>query len=282
MAMQDAAATLPAAIRSVQHQTVTDWELILIDDGSRDDSAKIAASFNEPRVRLVVDPARRGLAARLNQGVGLARGRFIARMDADDVCFPERFARQAALLEQNSALDLVGCRALVFSGAEALGVMGVGADHAAITARPFDLYPLPHPTWFARADWFRGNPYAERMIKAQDQELLLRTHRRSRFGATQDILLGYRQDRLSLAKSLKGRRLFAAAAIRDARAHGDYAAALSGVARHGIKAAVDVVAVGLGLQALRQRGRLAPIPAATLNEWSHLAGQLGLSKVVQQ
>jgi glycosyltransferase involved in cell wall biosynthesis len=277
MSMQDSAATLVPAIRSIQRQALTDWELILLDDGSRDNSSEIAMSFQEPRLRLVCDQRRLGLAARLNQGVELARGRYIARMDADDVCFPERLARQAALLEQDPALDLVGCRALVFSGSRALGIMDVGSDHAAITARPFDLYPLPHPTWFGRAAWFRANSYDERMTKAQDQELLLRTHRRSRFGATRDVLLGYRQDRLSLAKSLTGRRLFAAAAMRDARVHGEYAGALSGVLRHGVKAAVDVATVGLGLQAMRQRGRLQPVPDETLQAWTQLAGELGLS-----
>jgi hypothetical protein len=214
--------------------------------------------------------------------VALARGRFIARMDADDVCFPERLARQAALFQRDEALDLVGCRALVFSGAQALGVMDVGSDHSAIVARPFDHFALPHPTWFGRAAWFKANPYDERMIKAQDQELLLRTFRRSRFGATRDILVGYRQDRLSLAKSLKGRRLFAAALMRNACEGGDYAGALQGLLRHGVKAAADIVGAGLGLQSARQRRRLLPVPSETLQAWTQLAGELGLSKAGEQ
>jgi glycosyltransferase involved in cell wall biosynthesis len=278
MSMQDSAATLAPAIRSIQRQTLTDWELILLDDGSRDASADIAASFSEPRLRLVSDARRLGLPVRLNQGVALARGRFIARMDADDVCFPERLARQAALFQHDEALDVVGCRALVFSGAQALGVMDVGADHIAITAHPFDHFALPHPTWFGRAAWFKANPYDEQMIKAQDQELLLRTFRHSRFGSTTEVLVGYRQDRLSLAKSLQGRRLFAAALLRNARVHGNYADALQGVVRHGVKAAADVAAAGLGLQGARQRRRLLPVPPETLQVWTQLAGELGLTK----
>ncbi len=279
MSMQDSAATLAPAIRSIQAQTLTDWELILLDDGSRDDSAEIAASFNEPRLRLVSDSRRLGLAARLNQGVALARGRFVARMDADDVCFPERLARQALLFQHDEALDLVGCRALVFSGAQALGIMDVGGDHHAIVARPFDHFALPHPTWFGRVAWFKANPYDVRMTKAQDQELLLRTYRHSRFGATGEVLVGYRQDRLSLAKSLKGRRLFAAALLRNARVSGDYSGALQGLLRHGVKAAADVAAAGLGLQGARQRNRLLPVSADTLQAWTQLAADLGLSKV---
>ncbi|MGG6499264.1 UNVERIFIED_CONTAM: glycosyltransferase family 2 protein, partial [Bacteroidetes bacterium 56_B9] len=77
--------------------TLADWELIVIDDGSLDDSAAIVESFGDPRIRLVREAASAGLARRLNQAVALSRGEFIARMDADDVCFPERLARQVAL-----------------------------------------------------------------------------------------------------------------------------------------------------------------------------------------
>lgn len=274
MAMQDNAATVASAVRSIQAQTLADWELILIDDGSRDDGPDIVAALNEPRLTLTRDGRRLGLPARLNQAVALARGEFIARMDADDVSFPQRFARQAELMVRDAGLDLVACDALVFAGDAMVGRMGAGRSHDEIVARPHAGFPLPHPTWFGRAGWFRRNRYDERMTKAQDQELLLRTYRRSRFGAVPEILLGYRQDRLNLPKMLRGRRLYAGALWRNAGDSGDYGLAVRGTVSHGAKAVADIVAAFSGLSNVAQRRRLTPVPSAIEADWIRLRNDM--------
>src|SRR5690348_2044168 len=81
---------LRAAVESVLTQTFTDFEFIIIDDGSKDDSLKTLREFaaRDPRVRLVSRP-NKGLTVTLNEGLDLARGEFLARMDADDLCMPE-------------------------------------------------------------------------------------------------------------------------------------------------------------------------------------------------
>ena len=101
MSMRNASATVRDTIRSLQWQTLSDWELVLLDDGSTDDSVNIVGSIADRRIRLQSDGGRKGLAARLNQAVGLARGRFIARIDADDICFPARLEKQVAYLEKS-------------------------------------------------------------------------------------------------------------------------------------------------------------------------------------
>lgn len=274
MAMQDNAATVAAAVRSIQAQTLADWELILIDDGSRDGGCDVVLGLNEQRLTLVRDGQRLGLPTRLNQAVALARGEFIARMDADDVSFPHRFARQAEFLTRDATLDLVGCDALVFAGDAVMGRMTAGRTHAEIVARPHAGFPLPHPTWFGRAAWFRSNRYDERMSKAQDQGLLLRSHAHSRFGAIPDILVGYRQDRLNLAKMLRGRRLFAGALMHHARDSGHYGLALKGIALHAAKALGDAVALSSGLGGVAQRRRLAPVPPSIEADWIRLRNAL--------
>jgi glycosyltransferase involved in cell wall biosynthesis len=278
MAMQDNASTIVTAIRSIQAQTLRDWELILVEDGSRDGSADLVQGLGEPRLRLLRDDTRRGLPVRLNQAVALARGTFIARMDADDICFPQRFARQEDYLQQNPQLDLIGCDALVFTDDKIVGLMQAGRDHVAITARPHNGFALPHPTWFGRAGWFKSNPYDERMVKAQDQDLLLRSYGGSRFGAVPEVLVGYRQDRLNLRKMSRGRALFAGALWRQARADGDYAGAAKGIAAHGMKAALDTVSMLAGLRDIAQRRRLAPVPQAVAEEWTRLQAQLAEMK----
>lgn len=250
MSIRDGAATVEACIRSLIRQTFPDWELVLIDDGSRDDGAARAAKFGDPRIRIVRHPEPRGLACRLNEAVDLSRGKFIARMDADDICYPERLAAQTNLLLSDSRLDLVASQALVFRGqGEALGLYRTPVTHAEITAHPIMGFNFPHPTWCGKAEWFRKYRYDERMTKAQDQELLLRAAATSYFSAVDKILLGYRQEGLKLSNSLKGRFLFSSAVWRDARRSGQYAQATKHTLLHLLKFGAEAAAIALGAKA---------------------------------
>ena len=118
--VRNAVTTLARAVASVQAQTRTDWEMVVVDDGSTDGTREWlrGAAAREPRLRLIEQPAL-GLVAALNAGWAAARGRFIARMDADDECHPERLAAQVAWLEAHPAVGLVAC------------LVGYGGDRAA-------------------------------------------------------------------------------------------------------------------------------------------------------
>jgi glycosyltransferase involved in cell wall biosynthesis len=213
--VRDGARTLALATLSVLEQSFRDFELLLLDDGSVDASPDIALRFGDPRVRLLRDGMKRGLAARLNQGIDAAAGRYIARMDADDVCFPDRFARQVARLNAESSLDLVACRALIFddSGA-ATGLSPHRLGHEALCAQPWNGFYLVHPSWMGRADWFRRYRYQiPEVARAEDQELLLRAYPDSRFAVLDEILLGYRMGPTVLRKQLSQRRCLLAAQI---------------------------------------------------------------------
>lgn len=213
--VRDGARTLALAMVSVLEQSFGDFELLVLDDGSVDASPDIALGFGDPRVRLLRDGVKRSLAARLNQGIGAAAGRYIARMDADDVCFPERFARQVARLNAEGSLDLVGCRALIFddSGA-ATGLFPYHLNHEALCARPWNGFYLVHPSWMGRADWFRRYRYqTPELVRSQDQELLLRAYPDSRFAVLDEILLGYRLGPGTLRNTWSQRRCLFAAQI---------------------------------------------------------------------
>lgn len=118
--VRNAAATIARAVGSVQAQTLRDWELVVVDDGSSDGTRAWlrSAAPGEARIRLIEQPAL-GLVPALNAGLVAARGRFVARMDADDACHPERLAAQVAWLEANPGAGLVSC------------LVGFGGDRAA-------------------------------------------------------------------------------------------------------------------------------------------------------
>ena len=100
-------ATIGSAFRSILNQTYENWELILIDDGSQDDTLTIIKQFNDDRIRIYSDGRNRGLPGRLNEAVALSQGKYFARMDGDDICYPTRLASQVDFLEKNPGATVV-------------------------------------------------------------------------------------------------------------------------------------------------------------------------------
>jgi glycosyltransferase involved in cell wall biosynthesis len=197
----NSAATLELSIRSLLNQSYGDFELLLCDDGSSDQGLAIARSFDDPRLVCWSDGRRLRLAARLNECIDRARGRYLARMDADDVAYPDRLARQLAFLENNPEVDLCSGGAMVFGKqGRSLWRFSPAQDHAAITRSPFRGFPLWHPLWMGHIEWFRRWRYEETAWLAQDQELLLRSYQFSRFANLPEVLLGYRRERVTLRK----------------------------------------------------------------------------------
>lgn len=106
------------AIRSVQAQTITDWELLVLDDGSSDDTLSIARCLarEDPRIRVLPNEANMGVARTRNRGVELSRGEYVALLDSDDVWLPEKLQRQIERL-QTSGADLCYCSHHIIDGA---------------------------------------------------------------------------------------------------------------------------------------------------------------------
>jgi glycosyltransferase involved in cell wall biosynthesis len=194
--VRDGALHLPEALESLRAQTFRDFELIVVDDGSRDDSAAIA----EAHGARVLRQGREGLVAALERGRAAARGRFLARMDADDVALPERLELQVAALDEEG-LDACGGGIEYFpkatEGAEryARWLNGLVTPEAA--ARDvFVECPLPHPALMARRELveYRDCGWPE------DYDLVLRLWARGgRFRNVEQVVLRWRDrpDRLS-------------------------------------------------------------------------------------
>ncbi len=237
----NAGLTLPQALASIQLQTFRDWELIFIDDGSTDDCT-VGFSSSDDRIRVVRDGRNLGLAARLNQGIDLARGKYLARMDSDDVAYPSRLERQIEFLDRNPNIDLAGTKAIVFRDeGHPVGLFPFRATHAEICARPWNGFYLPHPTWMGRIEWFRRHRYTiPEVVRAEDQDLLLRTYDSSRFACVDEILFGYRKAPQLLGKLWTARINLARAQLRVHAAKGRWTYAALGSLTLLFKGAADV------------------------------------------
>ena len=209
MPVRNAGRHLHEAVASIRLQSYTNWELLVMDDGSDDGEVDGLARLDDARIRIFRDSQNLGVATRLNQAVDHARGVFLARMDADDVAFPERFRQQLALLLTDDAPDLVGAAAITIDEEDAVvGMLPAPSTHAEICARPWQGFHMAHPGWMGRTAWFRDNRYAMPAPYAcEDQELLLRTYASSRFSATTEVLLAYRlRSKVDWSKLARTRR----------------------------------------------------------------------------
>lgn len=159
---RNAAATLPAALDSLLGQTLADFEVVAVDDGSDDGGATRevldACARRDPRVRVLHRP-HQGIAAALNAGLAASRGRYLARMDADDVCHPRRLEAQARHLDAHPEIGLVSCR-VAFGGdpdrargyLEHIRFANAVTTPEAIRLAVFRESPLPHPSVMFRAE----------------------------------------------------------------------------------------------------------------------------------
>ncbi len=207
---------LSRSINSILSQTFENFELIILEDGSTDDSLDYLISLNDLRIRLFHDGFNRGLSYRLNQGVMESKGKYICRMDADDIALPDRLKLQIDFLETHPEIDLVGGRAVVFS--RSMGILGYlpfAQTHEKLCSYPWNRIPLPHPTWMGRREWFLSHPYsAPEVIRAEDQDLLLKAYPVSRYHCIDEVVLAYRLGNYSLKSSLVARYyLFKAQAL---------------------------------------------------------------------
>ena len=271
MPVFNAAKSLRSAVVSILLQDFQDWELLLIDDGSTDDTLAVARSFDDVRIRVLSDGVNRGLAVRLNEAVNESRGECFARMDGDDIAFPTRLAQQLTYLRAHPEVDLVGGWALVFDSASELRGRRMPPEaHEVICASPWTGFALMHPTFMARTEWFRAFPYDESLSKAQDQVLLAGTCLLARFANVQDFVLAYREDMPGAGKLWASRRCMMRGMFRAYTAIGRKGWAWRVVASQGLRMLADIPAM---LPLVRRRllsRRSGAVGAGDVERWQDL------------
>ena len=159
------------AIKSVQQQSFEDWELVIVDDGSTDDTREIIRSFTDTRIRLLCNG--HDFIGSLNMGLDAARGKYIARMDADDVMHPDRLKIQYAIMEEEPEITVCGSWIRIF------GENNPGIVPTSLKGKLTDIYglmlkqnPLFHPTVMMRSEFLRNHALRyERYNHAEDYKL---------------------------------------------------------------------------------------------------------------
>ncbi len=180
--------SLGAAVRSILAQTVTDIEILLVDDGSRDRSLEIARSFDDERITVISDGARRRLPARLNEIASRARAPLVARMDADDVAHPRRLERQLEMFAADPSIDAVGTWIGLVDAANQPFAVIEAADMPPTRAEALNRGIFAHATMVARREWLLENRYNEQLSRAEDRELWCRTATTSKFAVIPEVL----------------------------------------------------------------------------------------------
>lgn len=184
------------AVASILAQTRGDFELLVIDDGSTDRSPEILAEFarRDPRVRFQRQE-NAGYLQALNRMLAEAQGEYVARMDADDVALPERFARQAAFLQQHPEYVVVGSAvANIDEDGDEFCIQPLPQDHAELEAGLLrGRCGICHPAAMIRRDALLAvGGYRQECYGAEDQDLWLRLSERGRLANLPEVLLKYR------------------------------------------------------------------------------------------
>lgn len=193
----NAESTLLDSVRSVFAQTHESWELILIDDGSTDQSLKIAQSIADPRVTVYSDGENRKLAGRLNQLVSIAKYDFIARMDADDLMAPNRIETLLEILVNNDKYDLASCGTYSIKNDGSFnGYRGADEQNYTFKGLLDKSQGFLHAGLIARKSWYERNRYNELLPLGQDSDLWLRAAKLGDFRAIsiKEPLYMYREE----------------------------------------------------------------------------------------
>jgi len=180
------------AVKSILGQTYSNFELIVVNDGSTDKTEKILSSF--PQI-IYVKQNNQGIACSLNIGINRSKGKYIVRLDADDICFPNRIEKQVNFLERNPDIDLVGSSATIIdSGDRRWGIQRMPGSDTEIRWASLFKSPFIHPSVTIRreiAEEFT-DLYDPNFVPTEDYELWIRVLKNHKAANISEPLLYYR------------------------------------------------------------------------------------------
>jgi glycosyltransferase involved in cell wall biosynthesis len=192
------------AIRSILDQTIEDFELIIINDGSTDRSLQVAREYaaSDRRIRLV-SRENRGIIASRNEALALATGEYLAIMDSDDIALPERLEKQARYLDEHPECTLVCCQMQVIDPAGApIRVINLESTHEEIDAINMggSGYFVPVSMMVRHDALVAIGGFSEKFALAEDRHICLRLAERGRLASIPEVLYRYRQHTQSVCR----------------------------------------------------------------------------------
>jgi glycosyltransferase involved in cell wall biosynthesis len=194
---------LTEAIDSVRRQTFEDWELIVVDDGSTDDTAALLDRLDDPRIR-VVHQQNAGAPVASNRGLELCRSEFVARLDADDVALPTRLEKQLAFLRAHPRVGIVGTQFKWLFEGRTGGTRPIPCDHRTIDARLInETNGLVHSSMMCRTALLREIGGYWPWGVGEDYDIFLRMSERAELANLDEVLLHVRM----IDSSLQSRRM---------------------------------------------------------------------------
>ncbi len=176
MPVYNAARYLKESIESILSQTFTQFEFIIINDGSTDDTERVILGYNDDRISYSKIPENKGVVFCLNHGMSIAKGSYIARMDADDIAHPQRLFLQHSFLEKNMPVQVVGSFTRLFSESGPGKIRKYPTQNAAIKCMALKETPFAHPSVMFRNSLVKNGDYYydELFYPAEDYELWTR------------------------------------------------------------------------------------------------------------
>lgn len=187
---------LEGALRSILSQSYEDFELVVVDDHSTDDTQRRVRSLDDPRIRLIENPGEAGFSPALNTGLEHVRGNYVARMDADDISLPYRLACQLEYMERNTDVSLLGTEIAYIDSDERVRpdvtIRPILPGHVRWALRFYCC--LAHPTVMARRGVLQDlGGFDRRTFPAEDHDLWLRALEAGhRLANLPKVLLHYR------------------------------------------------------------------------------------------
>ena len=171
------------AVDSILAQTFNNFEFVIIDDGSTDQTSMILDQFVDPRIVRIKHQKSKGVAVSLNEGIRLAHGNFIARMDADDISFPERFQSEIDLLLTNSDIGFISSDFYqINEEGEVLGLCIIPRTHGALSKELLVRNPICHGSTMIRKELFyRAGYYRPFFCVSEDYDLWCRFIEHTKF-----------------------------------------------------------------------------------------------------
>ncbi len=187
---------LREAIDSILAQTFKDFEFIIVDDASTDNSRAIIKSYLDQRIKLFVNENNLGTAGSLNEAIGKSAGEYIARMDADDISLPDRFETQVKFLDENPQIAMVGTWARVIGDKAGL-LIAHPTDPAILRSNLIFHASFVHPSVMIRRGFFSnlGFKYDPEFRQGQDYKLWVQMSEKLRLANINKVLIYYRTHR---------------------------------------------------------------------------------------